>query len=204
MSKIYFQVPQQIFVAQDKTKTTTKVNAVLRFTGPENALFCLKANAAPDTDVFEMPKWGDIDIENQKAAKTYLEGFIQKQKTNDIKFSNGVYLLSICKYFFTKPPASLNEANAPLDILFIDSEKIIFGKKNSFLDLQEKEDYMLQLYINTGVASVPQRQIIAHCKVQKIYCADKDPFYAAVCYFADLKEEDERFLYEKSTGKLFC
>lgn len=196
--KLCLSVPEKIFVSSNKRVAKTAARAILRFTGESNKDFCLNAKVPSEFDIFSMPEWGNIELENQKEAKEYLTAFVQKQKERGVK--PGVYLLSVCRYFFYEETL---ESLPTLDIIFCDSKRILLAKKNSPLELKEGETYMLQFYIDTNKQNLHERAIFVNCVVKDIYISKDKISQCAICNFVNLKKEDERFLYEKSTGKLF-
>lgn len=199
-SHIYIVVPGTILVAEDRGRQPeSRLRAILRFPGEENSGFQIEAFPAPGFEVFGIPQWGAIELEHQKEAKEYIEDFVREEPES----GKGVHHIAISRYFVQGAAASdAGGRPMPMDILFVDSGKIVFARRGSPLELRHGEKCSLQLSL-PGAPALPPRTIITTCTVGKLYSSKDSAARCAVCNLDNLKEEDARFLYEKSTGNIF-
>lgn len=154
--------------------------------------------------LFTKPIWSDVPEEIQKKTKDYLEQFIvhaRKQGTA----GNGLQLIPVCRYLAeAKPKMQAVEGRSnPLDIIYADYERIVFASDSDSMHLESGAEYALEMSFPLELAAIKERKMFLTCKVEALYNNDEKSFNAAVCRYTSVKEEDVRFLYEKTTNKLF-
>lgn len=154
-------------------------------------------------NIFSRPVWKDIAEESQKKAKAYLEEFIVHARKKGVAGS-GVQLIPVVRYLAEQrvKMQSVQGRQSPLDVLFINHERIVLAAKSDAIDLREGAEYAAELLFPIR-QPVAERKIFATCRVESNYSDDEDAFTCAVCRFTSLQEEDVRFLYEKCVGEKF-
>ena len=91
----------------------------------------------------------------------------------------------------------------PLDIIYADYERIVFASSKENMHLEQNAEYALEMSFPIDSPVIKSRKLFVTCAVEAVY-EDKDKEFAtAVCHYTSIKEEDVRFLYEKTTNKIF-
>ena len=154
-------------------------------------------------ELFARPVWASIALENQKAAKAYLERFVAEAK-KEKNAGNGLQLIPICRYLTERETRikSFSGSVKPLDILYVDHERIVFGSTDENFQLSRGAEYALKLSFSLKKGPVAKRDVFATCVPAKIYRADGGSRTCADCVYTSLQEEDLRFIYEKATKNL--
>ncbi len=90
----------------------------------------------------------------------------------------------------------------PLDILYVDHERIVFGSFDENFQLSCGAEYALKLSFSLHEGPVASRDVFATCAPAKVYSAEAGGRTCADCVYTSLQEEDRRFIYEKATKNL--
>lgn len=154
--------------------------------------------------LFSKPIWNDVPEELQHKAKSYLEKFIvhaRKQGTA----GNGLQLIPVCRYLVEAKEKikSLEGRVEPLDIIYADYERIVFASRTSNIHLEVGGEYALEFTFPIESNVIKNRKLFLTCAVEALYQNDEKSFTTVVCRYTSIKEEDIRFLYEKTTNKKF-
>ncbi len=159
-----------------------------------------------NVELFSRPAWSSIELEKQAEAKKYLEEMVSHARKNG-KSGDGIQLINAAKYFVENKDEkilSIQGRVRPFDILFVNHERILLGfEKNDAIRIQEGEEYPLSMSFAIKETPSIVRSVFVTCLVNNIYQSENGNLLAADCNFTSLKEEDLRFLYEKTSSKLF-
>ncbi len=157
-------------------------------------------------ELFSRPVWSSIELENQEEAKKYLETMVTEARSRG-RAGDGIQLINIAKYFVenkNQMVKSIQTRVNPFEILFINHERIVFGfEKNDAILLSDGDEYALTMSFAIKETPSIVRSVFVTCKVNNLYESENKKLFAAECIFTSLKEEDCRFLYEKTTSSLF-
>lgn len=158
-------------------------------------------------ELFSRPVWKSIPLENQKTAKEYLEEFVIQAKLQK-NAGNGIQLIPVCNYLTYKNQnkiESLQNRQKPLNILYVDHERIVLGSKNESDSLlfAEGSEYGIKLCFSIKNSPILSRDIFVTCMINKVYTNKDNSAKCIDCIYTSMQEEDLRFLYEKATKKLF-
>lgn len=181
----------------------TEISAQLYFSVNQKTDVHIDCVPAQGYQLFSKPVWKDIDESAQAKAKAYLEEFIVHARQKGVAGS-GVQLIPVVRYLSEKvlKMESVQNRKSPLDILFINHERIVFGQRAGNADLQDGSEYALEMSFPLP-RPLSERKIFGTCRVESNYYDDKKELVCAVCRYTSLQEEDIRFLYEKGTGEKF-
>lgn len=154
--------------------------------------------------LFSKPVWSDVPEEIQHKTKAYLEEFIAHARKQGTA-GNGLQLIPVCRYLAeAKEKMQVVEGRVePLDIIYTDYERIVFASTTSNMHLENGAEYALELTFPIESNVIKTRRMFLTCCVEALYQNDEKNFTTAVCRYTSIKEEDVRFLYEKSTNKKF-
>lgn len=154
--------------------------------------------------LFSKPIWADVPEEIQHKTKDYLEEFITHARKQGTA-GTGLQLIPVCRYLAEAKEKiqSVEGRQNPLDIIYADYERIVFASKTDGMHLEPSTEYALELSFPIESAAIKLRKMFLTCCVEDLYQNDEKTFTAAVCRYTSVKEEDIRFLYEKTTNKLF-
>lgn len=154
--------------------------------------------------LFSKPVWSDVPEEIQHKTKAYLEEFIAHARKQGTA-GNGLQLIPVCRYLAeAKEKMQVVEGRVePLDIIYTDYERIVFASTTSNMHLENGAEYALELTFPIESNVIKTRKMFLTCCVEALYQNDEKNFTTAVCRYTSIKEEDVRFLYEKSTNKKF-
>lgn len=157
------------------------------------------------TQLFCRPAWKSIPLENQKKAKSLLEEYVNQAKLEK-NAGNGIQLIPVCNYLTFEEPVkieSLQDRIKPLNILYVDHERIVIGLDSINHVFVLKDEYGLKLSFSLKSGPIVTRDIFVTCLVNKIYRIEKENKICVDFRYTSLQEEDLRFIYEKATKSLF-
>jgi len=154
--------------------------------------------------LFSKPIWADVPEEIQGKTKAYLEKFIKHARKQGTA-GNGLQLIPVCRYLAEArvKMQTVKDRMDPLDIIYADYERIVFASKKENMKLETSSEYALEMTFPLETPVVKSRKLFVTCMVEAIYENDEETFETAVCRYTSIKEEDIRFLYEKTTNKIF-
>lgn len=154
--------------------------------------------------LFSKPIWSDVPENIQHKTKSYLEKIIVHARKAGTA-GNGLQLIPVCRYLAEsrEKMQSVKGRINPLDIIYADYERIVFGSDTTSMKLESGCEYAIEMAFPIESTVIKTRNMILTCFVEAIYTNDEDTFKSAVCKFTSIKEEDARFLYEKTTNKKF-
>ena len=84
---------------------------------------------------------------------------------------------------------SVQNRKSPLEILFINHERIVFGQKAGNADLQDGMEYALEMSFPLP-RPLSERKIFGTCRVESNYYDENRELVCAVCRYTSLQEED--------------
>ena len=157
------------------------------------------------TQLFCRPAWKSIPLENQKKAKNLLEEYVNQAKLEK-NAGNGIQLIPVCNYLTFEEPViieSLQDRIKPLNILYVDHERIVIGLDSINHVFVLNDEYGLKLSFSLKSGPIVTRDIFVTCLVNKIYRIEKENKICVDFRYTSLQEEDLRFIYEKATKSLF-
>lgn len=161
----------------------------------------IKCVPAKIVELFERPVWKSIPLENQKKAKDLLEKFVEEAKVQK-NAGNGLLLIPVCNYltFENTQFESIENRQKPVEILYVDHERIVVGFDQNE-DFVQNEEFGIKLIFSLKKGPILTRDIFVTAFVNKIY---KNENKCCIDFkYTTLQEEDMRFLYEKTTKSLF-
>ena len=167
----------------------------------------LNIKCIPDESIelFTRPAWKIIPLENQKKAIELLESFVEEAKIEK-NAGNGIQLIPVCKYLTDKQGKqmeALQNRVKPLNILFIDHDRIVLGMDSKACTFFANEEYGVKLSFSIKAGPILTRDIFVTCMVNKIYRSRDGNLSCVDFRYTTMQEEDLRFLYEKATSTLF-
>lgn len=156
-------------------------------------------------NLFSRPVWKSIPLENQKTAKEYLEVFVNQAKIEK-NAGNGIQLIPICNYLTMNEVAEIKAVEGrkePLYVLYVDHERIVLGFEQKNYSFLKNQEFGVRLSFSLKAGPILSRDIFVTGRVNNVYeSSDKIKGCVDIAY-TTLQEEDLRFLYEKTTKKLF-
>lgn len=155
--------------------------------------------------LFNRPAWKSIPLENQKKAKELLEDFVAQAKIQK-NAGNGIQLIPVCNYLTWKDVEKIESVQnriKPLDILYVDHERIVFGVNNISDNFTEGSEYGLKLTFSIKDSPVLSRDVFVTSMINKVYTSKDSDKKCIDCIYTTMQEEDLRYLYEKTTKHLF-
>lgn len=150
--------------------------------------------------LFTKPVWKSIPLENQIKAKEYLEQFVEEGKIKR-NVGSGIQLIPICNYltYQENKVESLQDRVKPLNILYIDHERIVLGSENLNDNFLENSEYGVKLFFSIKNSPITSRDIFVTCRINKVYTNNENTKKCIDCVFSSIQEEDIRFIFEKAT-----
>lgn len=155
--------------------------------------------------LFTRPVWKSIPLENQSIARDYLEKFVEQAKIEK-NAGNGIQLIPICNFLTYKEiekVEAFQNKTKPINILYVDHERIVFGIENDSFKFVQGCEYGLKMSYSIKNSPILSRDIFVTFSINKIYKNENNEKCCVDCRYTNLQEEDLRFIYEKSTTKLF-
>lgn len=203
---LYILIPESLNRIKDvEEKTDYDFSAVLFFECNNKKDINRPCIPWQGEELFSRPVWKSIPLENQKKAKEYLEKFVEaaKEKKNA---GNGIQLIPVCNYltFVTEEKIqSIENRLLPLNILYVDHERIVLGSENQNDNYELGHEYGLKLCFSIKDSPILSRDIFVTCAVNNLYQSEDKKRKCIDFIYTSLQEEDLRYLYEKATKRLF-
>lgn len=150
--------------------------------------------------LFSAPKWSDIDEENQKKAKEYLERFVMQFRSEKNSIANGLYLISVVRYLSSSGAEDdeqlehIEGRNHPPAIIYIDEDMIVFAAKKSNIIIEEGGEYSVVLGFPILRGPIKERVVYIVLRSEKIFTDERGEKCCAICRYTNIKEEDIRYL----------
>ena len=196
------ELPKEISRIQDvEEEHLYDFSSVIYFDFNNKKDLNIKCVPSKIVELFERPVWKLIPLENQKKAKDLLEKFVEEAKVQK-NAGNGLLLIPVCNYltFENTQFESIENRQKPVEILYIDHERIVVGfeQNDGFV---QNEEFGIKLIFSLKKGPILTRDIFVTAFVNKIY-KNENKFCIDFKY-TTLQEEDMRFLYEKTTKSLF-
>ena len=196
------ELPKEISRIQDvEEEHLYDFSSVIYFDFNNKKDLNIKCVPSKIVELFERPVWKLIPLENQKKAKDLLEKFVEEAKLEK-NAGNGLLLIPVCNYltFENTQFESIENRQKPVEILYIDHERIVVGFEQND-DFVQNEEFGIKLIFSLKKGPILTRDIFVTAFVNKIY-KNENKFCIDFKY-TTLQEEDMRFLYEKTTKSLF-
>lgn len=196
------ELPREISRIQDvEEEHLYDFSSVIYFDFNNKKDLNIKCVPSKIVELFERPVWKLIPLENQKKAKDLLEKFVEEAKVQK-NAGNGLLLIPVCNYltFENTQFESIENRQKPVEILYIDHERIVVGFEQND-DFVQNEEFGIKLIFSLKKGPILTRDIFVTAFVNKIY-KNENKFCIDFKY-TTLQEEDMRFLYEKTTKSLF-
>lgn len=150
--------------------------------------------------LFAVPKWSDVDENDQKKAKEYLERFVMQCRNEGNSIGNGIYLISVVRYLAHSETDGGEQLKAiegrkkPPAIIYIDNERIVFAAKKDEIIIGEGGEYSVVLGFPIPHSPIKERVVYILFRAEKIFTDDSGEKCCAVCRYTNIKEEDARYL----------
>ena len=196
------ELPKEISRIQDvEEEHLYDFSSVIYFDFNNKKDLNIKCVPSKIVELFERPVWKLIPLENQKKAKDLLEKFVEEAKVQK-NAGNGLLLIPVCNYltFENTQFEAIENRQKPVEILYIDHERIVVGFEQND-DFVQNEEFGIKLIFSLKKGPILTRDIFVTAFVNKIY-KNENKFCIDFKY-TTLQEEDMRFLYEKTTKSLF-
>lgn len=196
------ELPKEISRIQDvEEEHLYDFSSVIYFDFNNKKDLNIKCVPSKIVELFERPVWKLIPLENQKKAKDLLEKFVEEAKVQK-NAGNGLLLIPVCNYltFENTQFESIENRQKPVEILYVDHERIVVGFDQND-DFVQNEEFGIKLIFSLKKGPILTRDIFVTAFVNKIY-KNENKFCIDFKY-TTLQEEDMRFLYEKTTKSLF-
>jgi len=179
-------------------------SALLYFEFKNKKELNLKALPWDKEELFTRPVWKTIPLENQHKAKDFLEYFVSIAK-KDKNIGNGIHLIPVCN-FLTYEEAeglqSMENRKKPLNILYVDHERIVLGASAESDNLFLEDEYGIKFTFLIKNSPILSRDIFVTASVNKVYADPNSSKKCFDCVYTNVQEEDLRYLYEKATKRL--
>ncbi|MBQ6057255.1 MAG: hypothetical protein IJL34_06260 [Treponema sp.] len=192
-------IPAVIKKVEERVKKSSdSFNAVIYWEGQGSN--DIKCGLLDDYPTFVTPKWSDVPEEDQVTAKRYLENAVMHSKTVGKSIGNGLFLLSVCRFLAQKnesQESSIQDRKNPPDIIYIDSERIVFAGPARNNIFTESGEYALILGFPIASGPIKERTVYITARADSIFTDDDNTKYCAVCDYKSIKEEDQSFLEDK-------
>ncbi|MCR5764267.1 MAG: hypothetical protein K6G00_12880 [Treponema sp.] len=195
----FIDVPKQLLrVPSRKNVKKTSMKAVISYKARGNKNISLEAFPKREYVLFAAPKWNSVEAALQSTAQELFERFAYRMEiheNDDISF-----LISVSRYLCQRLLTVAVEGTAePLDIIYIDSSKVVFGCMNQIDSLKVGNEYLLSLQFPIGESPILKRTVHVEMTVAETYANAEGDIQCFLCQFNGMKREDLRFLQEKQS-----
>lgn len=203
---LYILIPESINRIKDvEDETDYEFSALLYFECKNKKEIDRKCIPWKYEELFTRPAWKSIPLNNQKKAKEYLENFVEniKQKKNA---GNGIQLIPVCNFLTFEDDEKIQAMEnrlKPLNILYVDHERIVLGSENASDVFEENNEYGVKLSFTIKNSPILSRDIYVTCIVNNVYTGENPNKKCVDLAYTTIQEEDLRYLFEKATKRLF-
>ena len=171
------ELPKEISRIQDvEEEHLYDFSSVIYFDFNNKKDLNIKCVPSKIVELFERPVWKSIPLENQKKAKDLLEKFVEEAKVQK-NAGNGLLLIPVCNYltFENTQFESIENRQKPVEILYIDHERIVVGfeQNDGFV---QNEEFGIKLIFSLKKGPILTRDIFVTAFVNKIY-KNENKFY---------------------------
>ena len=181
---------------------------------PYEATFTTKDDLRIDFNILKNEVYIPFSDKNQNINKPHtICTMIQELVTiSPLDIEDSVSSLPICKFLSTTSNEikSVQGRFSPLQILYINDGMIILGLEDGDFPLQLKSEYPISIYVDLPIG---KREIFVTVFVSRLYTnkdfdskqsnGNSSKRTAAICKYTSIKEEDRRFLFEKTYNSLY-
>lgn len=203
---LYILVPESLNRIKDvEEKTDYDFSAVLYFECKNKKDINTLCIPWEQEQLFSRPVWKAIPLENQKKAKEYLEKFVENAKQQK-NAGNGIQLIPVCNFLTFNPQSkieAIENRKKPLNILYVDHERIVLGTENENNSYEIGNEYGLKMKFTIKNSPILSRDIFVTCIVNNLYYDEENKKACIDFVYTSLQEEDLRYLFEKATKRLF-
>jgi hypothetical protein len=200
-------IPAKIERVADEPQERPKSFSIILYyeAGKKNGNLHIDCAPADGYRLFENPRWSDVEEDDQKTAKSYLEAIVTSSREEKKNIGNGVHLIPVVRYLSHKEnkQSAIEGRAVPPSVLYIDYERIVFGSLKDNMILTEGCEYALKIGFPIESGPVKERAVYVTCSVDRLYTSKDSLRICAVCRYTSIKEEDVRFLYEKVKKEVF-
>lgn len=114
--------------------------------------------------------------------------------------------VAVCRYLSApseKKMESVQGRKKVPTVLFIDNERIVFGMEGENTIFHEGSDYALKISFPLGTdGPIKTRDIYVTCMLEKTFSSRTGEKSCCIFRFTTIKNEDTRFLFERTKNKL--
>lgn len=192
-------------IKDEEEKTDYDFSALLYFQYKDKKDLNLKCIPWSEEEILTRPVWKSIPLESQKQAKEYLEQFVEEAKVEK-NAGNGIQLIPICHYltFDEEKFESVQDRVKPLQILYVDHERIVFGIESNSESFTAGNEYGLKMSFSIKESPILSRDVFVTLYIAKVYKTKKSSSKVCIdCVYTTIQEEDVRYLFEKTTKTHF-
>ncbi len=198
----FIDVPKKLMrVGKRKTTAKPALSAVISYAARGNKNISISAYPKKEYTLFAVPQWNSVEAALQSTAQDFFERFAYRmeiQENDDISF-----LISVSRYLCQRLLTVAVEGTAePLDIIYVDTSKIVFGCMNQLDSLKVGNEYKLRLVFPIGASPILKRTVQVCITVVDTYANAEGDIQCFLCHFKNMQVEDRRFLQEQKPLKL--
>ncbi|MBQ9630407.1 MAG: hypothetical protein IJR49_02340, partial [Treponema sp.] len=185
-----FVIPDAIYRIQNTSKQSQyDFSASVYYSCSNTATVNFDCIPLDKYELFSRPVWKSIPLQNQKIAKTYLEQFVEETKATSLA-GTGLQLIPICRYLSenSKTIEALQGIVKPLNILYVDHERIIFASENENFPLMQGAEYALKLSFSIKEGPIVKREMFATGAIVKLYRSANSNRTCCDCVYTSVQE----------------
>ena len=194
-------VPKRIDRVKSSTASRPKSFSVRLFYLDEaDKAVTIPCSVPESCSLLSKPVWNNVPPEIQEECRMLMTRLVNERKHDEsASIGNGMHLISVAGYLcdpdVKKNLASVHGTQLPLDLIYIDEEMLVLGKRQYAQQLELESDYTLDLNVN--LSAFLTRSIQLDCTVSDIYSSESADPVCYLCMIKKIKAEDERFISER-------
>ncbi|MBO7639601.1 MAG: hypothetical protein J6S91_11555 [Treponema sp.] len=160
----------------------------------------IPCNVPESYSLLSKPSLTSIPLELQPECKKLMADFINERKDgNPGLIGSGMHLIPV-SYFLCDSSVksnlkSIHGTQEPLDLIYLDGEKLMLGKRKYSQKLELESDYTLNLEVI--LSAFLTRSISIGCTVVDVYDTSSSVPSCYHCKITKIKTEDQRFISER-------
>lgn len=199
-------IPSSILRIQKQIeKKNSELTAKISFLSQNNKKTEIQCYSDEKYSLFNIPSWSSVEEDILDNCDLVYNQILQDYSIMGLKSGDGFFAINASRYLnlpFNQLYEPIEDSFKPLDIIYIDDERIILATHNKNHPINLASDYSMTIYSSLASNSRIKRKINVNIIVEYEYNSAVNESCCFFCRYTAIKPEDTRYIYEKIAGKI--
>ena len=177
----------------------------ISFTDENNRRTSVSCIPCSGYTLFDIPSWASVPDDIREQTQEVSSQILQDYAIMRLSAGDTLFLINASRYVtenLVRDVEYVEGTFKPLEIIYIDDERIVLGTRDAVHPINIGSDYELNMYALLGSNSRIKRRLSVNIMVEYEYSSSVNGSCVFVCRFTSMQAEDRRYLYEKTAGSL--